>query len=90
MLRRSIILSAVPVVLMVLTAVPALAGGYCRGNPVTDGTGVSVEMRNDCFTPTVLHIQPGRSVTRVNRDKEAHTVSGANIAWGDYRELLPP
>lgn len=82
-----IALPVVPIVLFLLSAVPAEAGGYCRGTPVTDGRGITVEMRNSCFTPTVLHIQPGESVTWVNRDPEAHMVSGANVAWGNYDNI---
>ncbi len=88
MLRRSsTALLVVPIVLLLLSAVPAEAGGYCRGTPVTDGQGITIAMRNFCFTPTVLHIQPGESVTWVNRDLEAHMVSGANVAWGNYDNI---
>ncbi len=83
MLRRSFILTAVPG--------PDDArrgpGPSRRVLPRQSGYGGDRRDRNDCFTPTVLHIQPGQSVTWINRDKEAHTISGANIAWGDYREL---
>ncbi len=90
MLRRALIgiLGAGLVLAFLIgAALPTSAGGACRGQPVTDGTGSMVEMRNLCFTPTVLHIQPGDSVTFVNRDKDPHTVSGANVVWGDYAEL---
>ncbi len=79
--------AAAGLVLALVISVPVAAGGFCRGVPVTDGTGLAVEMKNNCFTPTVLHIRPGDTVTWISRDQEAHTVSGANIAWGDYTEV---
>ncbi len=65
----------------------ARAGGACRGSSVTEEQGTTVEMQEDCFTPTILRVQAGETVTWVNGDAVAHTVTGANIAWGDYAEL---
>ncbi len=75
------------VAFLALGAPPAVAGGYCRGVPVTDATGTTVEMKGACFFPTVLRIRPGQAVTWVNRDSLHHIVAGANAAWGDYKEL---
>jgi plastocyanin len=64
----------------------ASGGGGC-GRPVTDARGTTVVIRNFCFTPTVLHARLGQTVTWINRDEFPHTVSGANAAYGSYREL---
>jgi plastocyanin len=70
--------------------VPGLArasgGGGC-GGPVTDERGTTVPIRNYCFTPTILRVQPGASVTWINRDRAPHTVLGANASWGGYEVL---
>lgn len=68
-------------------AVPTLAsasgGGGC-GRPVTDARGTAVSIRSFCFTPTIVRIRPGRTVTWTNRDGFAHTVIGANAVWGSF------
>ena len=71
----------------VLLSNSARAGGACRGSPVTGEQGTTVEMQEDCFTPTILRVQLGETVTWVNGDAVPHTVTGANFSWGDYTEL---
>jgi hypothetical protein len=34
-----------------------------------------------CLTPTLLRVQPGETVTFVNRDDYRHMVSGSGYAW---------
>jgi plastocyanin len=76
-----------PVVLAALLATmlpagPALAGGFCREGPMTDGSGTQVTMRDYCFSPTVLRVRPGQTVTFVNRDAGIeHPVVGSNGTW---------
>lgn len=66
----------------------ASAGGGClHGTPPSDGDGAVVEMLDACFTPTVLHVDPGAEVTFVNRDGELHQVSGVGDTWGSFAEL---
>jgi plastocyanin len=69
---------------------PALAsasgGGGC-GQAVTDEAGSAVGIRDFCFAPTILRVQPGTVVTFVNRDPVPHTVLGANGSWGSYDTL---
>jgi plastocyanin len=93
MLRRTIARGAAISILVAATVFipmfPAQAGGgACHGLPVTDARGSTVEAKDYCFTPTVLHIQPGQSVTWVNRDAEAHVVAGSNLAWGSSDSFL--
>ncbi len=80
--RGVVFLAVLPVVLLlgVLTAGPAAAGGTCH-DPVTDAAGTRVEMKDMCFFPTVLRVRPGDTVTFVNRDQVAHPVAGANTTW---------
>lgn len=66
---------------------PARAGGACRGNPSTEGSGDAVRMSDSCFQPTVLHIEPGTTVAFQNESTQPHTVSGATVEWGNYNEL---
>ena len=70
-----------------LAASVAHAGGACRGVPVTEAINTTVHMEGNCFAPTVLHVQVGDTVTWSNLDPVAHTVSGANVAWGNYIEV---
>lgn len=66
---------------------PALAGGICHRESVSLGRGQTVRMRNNCFSPMVLHAAPGETVTFVNRDTAPHTVTGAGD-WGTgFKEL---
>ena len=65
----------------------AHAGGGCRGEPATAAQGDHVYMDGACFHPTVLYAQPGETITWLNGESLAHTVTGANSAWGDYTEL---
>ena len=62
----------------------AAGGGGCRGRPSTEGTGTTVEMRENCFQPTVLHAEPGQGVTWTNSDPAPHSVAGATVEWGNY------
>jgi plastocyanin len=64
----------------------ASGGGGC-GGPVTERAGTRVAIREFCFTPTILHVEPGQQVTFANRDPLAHNVLGANGIWGSYGSL---
>jgi plastocyanin len=69
-------------------ATPAEAGGGCHST-ATNGSGTTVEMKDMCFTPTVLRVKPGDSVTFVNRDEMQHTVTGTGGVFGGYDALTP-
>lgn len=65
------------------------AGGGACSAPISNARGTTlVELRNACFTPTVLHVQAGATVVWVNRDDLPHTVTGANLAWGSAQQLV--
>jgi plastocyanin len=66
----------------VLAAAPASAGGGCHA-PATEGrVGTTVALVDLCFTPTVLRVAPGSTVTFVNRDTVAHPLSRPGGEWG--------
>jgi plastocyanin len=58
-----------------------------HGTSPTDGTGAVVEIVDYCFTPTVLHVEPGTEVTFVNRDDTSHEVTGVGGTWGTFDDL---
>ena len=64
-----------------LFVAPASAGGSCP-EPATAKIGTTVGMDEGCFTPSVLHVQPGREITFENGSGTNHTVSGVGHAWG--------
>jgi plastocyanin len=64
----------------------ASGGGGC-GRVVTDAHGTKVRIHSFCFTPAILRIRPGQTVTWVNRDPFSHTVMGANAVWGSFSEV---
>jgi plastocyanin len=69
-----------------LPAAPASAGGGChRGATVTEATGTAVEMKEACFTPTVLHVKSGDTVTWTNLDRMDHVVAGQG--WGHFDNM---
>ncbi len=93
MRRRAMVLTmtmATTAVLWTGGATPARAGGGCaHGTPPTDGSGTTVSMAENCFTPTVLHTDPGAEITFRNDDAVAHTVTGVGFIWGDTMDQRP-
>jgi plastocyanin len=76
-------LAAAPVV---AAAGPARAGGGCHDG-VTKDTGTTIRIVDACFTPTILQVKPGGTVTWVNDDTFVHNVT-AN-GWGHFDDLQP-
>lgn len=64
----------------------ASGGGGC-GRRVTDARATTISIKSFCFTPTILRIRPGQTVTWTNRDPFPHTVIGANATWGSFEVL---
>jgi len=71
-------------VAMLFPALPALAGGGCRSG-TTQGEGDTVELKDACFTPSILRVDPGDSVSFVNLDDITHNVGGNQ--WGNFEDL---
>jgi len=78
---------AVGLALVAVALAPATAtasgGGGC-GQPVSEGIGTAVDIRDYCFSPTILRVPTGHAVTFTNMDAFTHSVLGANATWGDY------
>jgi len=86
MIRRLSVSAALGLlVVLTLPAFPAAGGGGCHTG-ATQGKGTDVEIAGICFTPTILHIDPGQSVTWTNTDPLAHNIT-AN-SWGYFDDLL--
>jgi plastocyanin len=69
---------------LVGAAGPARAGGGCHGG-ITQGEGSTIRIVDACFTPTILHVAPGDTVTWINDDTFAHNIT-AN-GWGHFDDL---
>jgi plastocyanin len=82
--RTPFVLVATFVAALALPTVPALAGGGCHDGATT-GEGDTVEMKDACFRPSTLRIDPGDTVTFVNRDAMTHNVT-AN-GWGRFEGM---
>jgi plastocyanin len=87
MVKRALAVGLFAVMALSLSASGAIAGGGCHSEQFTDAQGVKVDLRDLCFTPTVIRVKTGQSVTWTNRDQTAHTVTGAALRWGNYDEL---
>lgn len=86
MLRRLLVAIPVSLFASALLAGSVSAGGGCHSSGgTTEGTGTAVEMRMCAFGPTILHVQPGQSVTWTNRDYVPHVVTG--VGWGNATQL---
>ena len=73
-----------------VAAQPASAGGGCHraeSEGQDEGTGTTVEMRGNCFGPTVLRVEAGSEVTFVNRDEVVHRIDG--VGWASESPVAP-
>ncbi len=89
-MRRQLIALALPVVtgaLLVVGGRPALAGGGGCYQPETQAAGTTVTLTQRCFSPTVLYVQPGGTVTWKNEDGIRHVVAGSLNTWGSPATL---
>jgi len=89
MTRRAVILSLSIVCCWGGLLVPsASGGGGCHEAPRPfDARTQVVAMKDYCFSPAVVRIEPKQSISWVNRDMDAHTVTGVGGTWGSYDEL---
>jgi plastocyanin len=61
----------------------AAGGGGCHEQKSTEGSGDAVKIHDSgCFSPTVLHVEPGRAVTFSNAQGVPHNVHG--LDWGTW------
>ncbi len=87
MRRLLAVVAVVAGTVLVPMAVPADAGGGCHIPEPTEGTGATVAIEDRCFTPTILRVAPGTTVTFVNRDELDHNLSGVSL---DSFDEMPP
>jgi plastocyanin len=80
MVRRAFLTLVLSAIALAIPAPASAGGGGCA--EVSEGTGTTVELLNYCITPTMLRVQPGETVTFVNRDETRHVISSAGYAWG--------
>ena len=80
----SFVVAASTASLVLPAAGPAVAGGGCHAD-LTQGSGDTVEMKDACFTPSIIRVDPGSEVTFVNRDPLDHNI-WAN-GWGRYDDM---
>ncbi len=59
-------------------------GGGCH-EPATEGAGAVVELKASCFSPTVVRVSEGTTVSFENRDDLGHVVLGTG--WGSAETL---
>jgi plastocyanin len=84
-IRAGVVAAAATAALTLPWAGPATAGGGCHAE-LTQGTGDTIEMRDACFTPSIIRADPGSEVTFVNRDPIGHNI-WAN-GWGRFDDML--
>lgn len=82
--RTVVLMAAASLAVLIVPVAPAAAGGGCH-QEVTQGGGDTVEMVDACFTPTILRVDPGETVTFANTDPMAHNVT-SNV-WGHFEEM---
>lgn len=86
-MRRALAVGAALSITLLFLPTSAHAGGFCMGysdeEGFLDAAGTEVRMANNCFSPTVIRVEPGDSVTWVNADPEIHGVGGAVGSFGD-------
>lgn len=83
MLRRAMIVLSLTLTAWTLGPAPAAWAGGGGCGELTDGGGTTVEALYSCFTPTLLRVQPGTTVSFVNRDTYKHVLTGAGYGWYD-------
>jgi plastocyanin len=86
-MRRVVVLAGIIGAILVPAVEARASGGGGCGEPVTEGTGDQVAIRQFCFEPTVLVMPAGGEVAFTNEDGFPHNVLGANATWGTFAQL---
>ena len=79
MLRRAVVFAAAFTVLAAFGSAAVAAGGAClpKAEKPSEGSGLSVAIRDCAFGPTILHAPTGATITWTNEDYLPHAVAGA-------------
>jgi plastocyanin len=91
-MNKRVLLVIAVIALAALVAGPgeANAGGSCHGGKTelkfSDVATTSVAATECTFVPTVARVDTGQTVTFHNKDVDLHTVTGALLNFGDYKE----
>jgi plastocyanin len=85
-LRSVTVVGFVAAATIPFAAPSAEAGGGCHGG-ATEGTGAVVVLDQRCFGPTILRVAQGTTVSFVNKDPDAHNVTGFGYRWGSQSDL---
>jgi plastocyanin len=84
--RFGFVIAGIVATCALMTPEAAVAGGSCHG-AATEGSGGTVAIEEVCFTPSLLHVRPGDTVTFRNDDPFEHNVVGNG--WGIPDGLAP-
>jgi plastocyanin len=87
-LRVLLMLPLGAVGLVLATPTAAAAGGGCHMTERSERDTTVVEMRMNCFAPTVAHVETGDTVVFRNADEVAHTVTGLGGSIGGTTNLV--
>ncbi len=79
MVRRAFLTLALSGIALAIPVPASAGGGGCY--KLTQGEGTTIELKNFCITPTLLRVEPGETVTFVNRDTFRHIITSAGVEW---------
>jgi len=87
----SLVLATVVVVTAAFMGRAAMAGGGGCHQPRTDSAGATVDLKDNCFLPTVLRAETGATITFESFDEQPHSVTSVGVrqagGWGSFEEL---
>ena len=86
MRARTVLFAVVLAVPWLVALSPAAHAGGCGSEP-THGSGAVVSLEDMCIRPTVTTVDPGTTITFVNRDPFDHNINGQG--WGHWDDLRP-
>jgi plastocyanin len=79
MVRRAFLTFVLSGIALAIPVPASAGGGGCY--KLTQGEGTTIELRDFCITPTLLRVEPGETVTFVNRDSFRHIITSAGVEW---------
>jgi plastocyanin len=91
MRRKVAVFAAAFTLALALGMSTAVAGGGCHPPAsTTEGTGLMVSIKNCSYSPSILHVPTGGTITWVNDDYLPHAVNGTGFdATDPYTSINP-
>jgi plastocyanin len=91
MTRRPVLVALLGSIAVWTLSLPAAAGGgkACHATGTSSASTTKIVLNDNCITPTLARVPVGAPVTWINKDPTVHTVTGANVAWGSFKDLVP-